>query len=220
DRLKLPVTYATRLAVVGTRPTRVLVMNASGGTAAIASSAVRVYSSASAIPAPTGARIVASAKRFIGLPYLWAGTSAYGFDCSGLTYTLFRRFGIGMPRDADRQALHGTPVAASALRPGDLVFFATNGGSGTIHHVAIYAGNGDIVESQNTGAAVRAAGLAPRTGEFTGARPARTRATPPAPGAGAVWGTSPFARRGQHQSEETPCRASTSPQRRRGRSPS
>ncbi|HYW29170.1 MAG TPA: NlpC/P60 family protein [Gaiellales bacterium] len=170
DRLKLPVTYATRLAVVGTRPTRVLVMNASGGTAAIASSAVRVYSSASAIPAPTGARIVASAKRFIGLPYLWAGTSAYGFDCSGLTYTLFRRFGIGMPRDADRQALHGTPVAASALRPGDLVFFATNGGSGTIHHVAIYAGNGDIVESPNTGAAVRVVALAPRMGEFTGAR--------------------------------------------------
>jgi cell wall-associated NlpC family hydrolase len=170
DQRTLPVTYATRLAVVGTRETRVLVMTASGGTAAIASSAVRVYSAVSAIPAPAGSRIVASAKRFIGLPYLWAGTSSYGFDCSGLTYTLFRRFGIGLPRDADRQALHGTPVAASALRPGDLVFFATNGGSGTIHHVAIYAGNGQIVESPNTGATVRVTALAPRMVEFAGAR--------------------------------------------------
>lgn len=170
DQRKLPVTYATRLAVVGTRASRVLVMTASGGTAAIASDTVRVYPSVAAIPTPTGSRIVASAKRFIGLPYLWAGTSAYGFDCSGFTYTLFRRFGIGMPRDADRQALHGTPVAASALRPGDLVFFATNGGTGTVHHVAIYAGNGDIIESPNTGAAVRVVALAPRMGEFAGAR--------------------------------------------------
>jgi cell wall-associated NlpC family hydrolase len=170
DQRTLPVTYATRLAVVGTRPTRVLVMTASGGTSAIASSAVRVYPSVSAIPAPTGSRIVASARRFTGLPYLWAGTSAYGFDCSGFTYTLFRRFGISIPRDADRQALHGTPVAASSLRPGDLVFFATNGGSGIIHHVAVYAGNGDIIESPNTGAAVRVVALAPRMGEFAGAR--------------------------------------------------
>ena len=170
DQRKLPVTYATRLAVVGTRPTRVLVMTPSGGTLAIASSAVHVYPSVSAIPPPIGARIVTAAKRFVGLPYLWAGTSAYGFDCSGLTYVVFRRFGIGLPRDADRQALHGTPVAASALQPGDLIFFATDGGTGTVHHVAIYAGDGRMIESPHTGAAVRLVSLAPRMGEFAGAR--------------------------------------------------
>ena len=170
DHRKLPVTYATRLAVVGTLPTRTLVMTPGGGTLAVASSAVRVYSSVPAIPDPTGTRVVAAAKRFLGLAYLWAGTSTYGFDCSGFTYTVFRRFGIELPRDADRQALHGTRVAASALRPGDLVFFATDGGAGTVHHVAIYAGDGTILEAPNTGAAVRLVQLAPRMGEFAGAR--------------------------------------------------
>ena len=168
DARRLPVTYATRLSVTGTRGDRKLVATPGGGTLAIAANAVRVYPSASAIPRPTGSQIVAAAKRFLGLPYLWAGTSSYGFDCSGFTYTVFRRFGIGLPRDADRQAVHGQAVARSALRAGDLVFFAAPGGP--VHHVAIYAGSGMIVEAPHTGAAVRVVSLSSRMAEYAGAR--------------------------------------------------
>lgn len=96
---------------------------------------------------------MATAKRFIGLPYLWAGTSGFGFDCSGFTYMIYRRFGIGTPRDADRQARHGTPVARSDLKLGDLVFFSDS--NGVVRHVGIYAGGGMMVESPRTGETVR-----------------------------------------------------------------
>jgi gamma-D-glutamyl-L-lysine dipeptidyl-peptidase len=170
DARKIQVTYATRLTVTGTSGTRTLIMTPGGTTLAIASSTVRVYPSATGIPTPTGKGVVAAARRFLGLPYLWAGTSAYGFDCSGFTYTVFRRFGIGLPRDADRQAMHGTHVALKELKPGDLLFFAGPHGTGTIHHVAIYAGSGQMLEAPHTGATVRLVALAGRMAEFATAR--------------------------------------------------
>jgi cell wall-associated NlpC family hydrolase len=78
---------------------------------------------------------------------------------------IYRRFGIGMPRDADRQALHGVPVARSNLKPGDLVFFADS--NGVVHHVGIYAGEGMMVESPRTGERVR---VAPLRRGYAGAR--------------------------------------------------
>ena len=162
---RIQVSFGTRLAVVGDSGSYLLVAKPSGGRIAVAKDAVEEYASVGAIPAPTGRRIVATAKRFLGLPYLWAGTSAFGFDCSGFTYMVYRRFGVGMPRDADRQALHGTLVARRDLRLGDLVFFA--GADGTIHHVGIYAGGGTMIESPRTGEAVRIAPLRPG---YAGAR--------------------------------------------------
>lgn len=159
---RMEVSFGTRLPIVGEAGSRLLVARTTRGTYAVAKDAVAEYSSLEAVPRPSGRRIVATAKRFLGLPYLWAGTSGFGFDCSGLTYTVFRRFGIGVPRDADRQALHGTPVARSDLRKGDLVFFGS-----PVHHVGIYAGAGTMIEAPETGKAVR---IAPLRLGYAGAR--------------------------------------------------
>jgi gamma-D-glutamyl-L-lysine dipeptidyl-peptidase len=153
---RMEVSFGTRLPIVGEAGSHLLVARTTGGAYAVAKDAVAEYSSLRAVPRPSGRRIVATAKSFLGLPYLWAGTSGFGFDCSGLTYSVFRRFGIGMPRDADRQALHGRPVARSELRKGDLVFFGS-----PVHHVGIYAGGGTMVEAPETGKAVRVAPLRP-----------------------------------------------------------
>ena len=70
--------------------------------------------------------------------------SGFGFDCSGLVHIVYRAHGITLPRDADRKALVGSAMAQSALQPGDLVFFARDG---AVHHVAIYAGDGQLIDS-------------------------------------------------------------------------
>jgi cell wall-associated NlpC family hydrolase len=123
-------------------------------------------------PAPTGAELVRSAQLFAGLPYLWAGTSSSGFDCSGLTSAVYGAHGIVLPRDADDQAAAGTPVEPARLEPGDLLFYAYDGGRGAIHHVSMYVGDGLMIQSPSTGKTVEtvpvdSAGFA---GEFWGAR--------------------------------------------------
>ena len=127
-----------------------------------------VATGAAALPA-TGAARVASAKQFLGLPYLWAGTSGFGFDCSGLTYLVLRVHGATIPRDAGPQSRAGRAVAVTVLRPGDLLFYAT---SGTVHHVTMYAGNGEMVHAPRTGQVVEVIPVATPSlaEEFTVAR--------------------------------------------------
>ena len=93
------------------------------------------------------AGIVSEAKQFLDLPYLWAGASSYGFDCSGFVMRLYQSQGITIPRDADDQALAGTAVDRDNLLPGDLVFFATLKGTGQIHHVGMYIGDGQMIHA-------------------------------------------------------------------------
>jgi cell wall-associated NlpC family hydrolase len=164
------VSFGTRLAVAGVTAAGVRVVTPNGGVRVVHAAAVRVYPRRSAIPAPTGARVVLVAERFVGLRYLWAGTSAWGFDCSGLTYAVYHRFGVRLPRDAQDQATAGRAVRAADLAPGDLVFFAGPGGTGAVHHVALYVGGGDIVESPNSAASVRIVPLSSEMGTFAGAR--------------------------------------------------
>jgi gamma-D-glutamyl-L-lysine dipeptidyl-peptidase len=114
---------------------------------------------------PSGASIVAQAKRFLGVRYLWGGLSAWGFDCSGLVWDVYRAHGMTIPRDADPQFRHGTPVATSALRPGDLLFYGTQS---YVHHVAIYAGGGRMIEAPDSAHRVRIVPV--RWPGFAGAR--------------------------------------------------
>ena len=100
----------------------------------------------------SAASVIAQAKRFLGVHYLWGGLSAWGYDCSGLIWAVYREHGRTIPRDADPQFHHGTPVARSALRPGDLLFF---GSPGYAEHDAIYVGNDRMLEAPDSAHRVR-----------------------------------------------------------------
>jgi cell wall-associated NlpC family hydrolase len=103
---------------------------------------------------PTPDNVERAAQLFMGVPYLWGGTSSKGFDCSGYTKTVLRMNGIDLPRDADQQGDAGTAVPIddqlSAVRKGDLLFFgskATADRPERITHVAIYVGNGEFLHA-------------------------------------------------------------------------
>ena len=99
--------------------------------------------------------IVARAQQFVGnLAYVWGGTSlSSGVDCSGFTYAIFREYGITLPRDSRSQAAGGTSISRGELQAGDLVFYANS--SGTINHVGLYIGGGQIVHAANRETCVR-----------------------------------------------------------------
>lgn len=103
---------------------------------------------------PSGETIIKEARRFIGLDYLWGGMSAYGFDCSGFVHTIYKRYGVTIPRDAGDQFKSGTAISKEGLKPGDLVFFAHEKGKGDLHHVGFYAGDGMLLHSPQTGSPI------------------------------------------------------------------
>jgi len=105
-------------------------------------------------------KLVATAEQFLGIPYKWGGESAEeGFDCSGLTMTVYRMNGLNLPRNSRQQFGRGRSVKKSELQPGDLVFFATRGGH-RITHVGIYMGHGRFIHAPKTGKTIRVASLA------------------------------------------------------------
>jgi hypothetical protein len=99
--------------------------------------------------------IVQTAEGYIGLPYRWGGSSPErGFDCSGLTMTVYRLNGLNLPRSSREQYRTGTSIKRSQLQRGDLVFFATSG-RGRVSHVGIYAGRGKFIHSPGRGKTIR-----------------------------------------------------------------
>lgn len=110
-------------------------------------------------PNPDAAQILKTARNFLGIPYLWGGTSIKGMDCSGFTKTSFFLNGIILPRDASQQALVGEKVdifendtvsiakSLRSLKPGDLLFFAGNRKTMRVSHTAIYIGNGEFIQA-------------------------------------------------------------------------
>ncbi len=98
----------------------------------------------------SGQGILNYAYQLLGTPYVWGGSSPRGFDCSGFTSYVFRHFGSSLPRTSRDQASVGKKVSYGDLQAGDLVFF----GSGSISHVGIYIGGGNMVHSPRPGKSV------------------------------------------------------------------
>jgi peptidoglycan DL-endopeptidase CwlO len=110
----------------------------------------------SAIPAPAPAKfggVVGLAMQYLGIPYVYGGSTPAGFDCSGFVMYVYAQVGVSLPHNAAAQYGYGTPVDISQLQPGDLVFF--NG----LGHNGIYIGGGQFIHSPHTGDVVKISSL-------------------------------------------------------------
>lgn len=94
-------------------------------------------------------RLIEYAKKFLGVRYVYGGTTPRGFDCSGFVKYVFSNFGIKLERVASDQSRQGRPVSWSELRPGDLLFFDTDGGHSNVSHVGIYLGGGKFIHASS-----------------------------------------------------------------------
>lgn len=93
-----------------------------------------------------GSQALAAAQGAVGAPYVWGATGPSSFDCSGLTSWAFSQAGVSLPRMSQDQAYAGAQVSKSELAPGDLVIYYDD-----LHHVGIYAGNGQIIHAPRPG---------------------------------------------------------------------
>ncbi len=107
--------------------------------------------SAPPVSSGSAAAAIAFAKAQIGDRYVWGAAGPDAWDCSGLTMAAWQRGGKALPHYSVGQYAASTPIAPGDLRPGDLVFWGTSSNPSSIHHVALYVGNGQIVHAPRTG---------------------------------------------------------------------
>lgn len=120
--------------------------------------------------AATGSAVVATARKYIGVPYVWGGTSPSGFDCSGFTQYVLKAHGVTIPRTTKQQYTVGKSVSKSDLKPGDLVFFQNTYTTG-ISHVGFYVGDGKFIHSSSSkGITITALSNSYWSGRYYGAR--------------------------------------------------
>ncbi|MFE2101079.1 NlpC/P60 family protein [Streptomyces sp. NPDC059468] len=136
----------------------------SGGSAAAAAGAGKsgAVATGTSGAGKTAAAVIKVAMKYLGVKYVWGGSTPKGFDCSGLIQWSFKQIGVSLPRVASQQQKAGKPVKLGQERAGDLLF---NGNPA--HHVVMCIGNGKIIEAPHTGSVVRIRSYKP--GEFTNA---------------------------------------------------
>lgn len=146
----MDISYTTILPVIKEDKDWLQVQTPAKGVKYLRQQDAKIIKNYAAIPKPTRQDIVESAKKFLGLPYLWAGTSGFGFDCSGIMHAVYKNHGILIPRDSSAQATKGMAVTKKDRQPGDLLFFAYNKGKGKVYHVGMYIGNGKMLHAPNS----------------------------------------------------------------------
>ncbi|MFC0597155.1 C40 family peptidase [Streptomyces palmae] len=114
------------------------------------SSSERVDLGSDAPTSNRAAAALAAAKTKIGAPYVWGATGPSSFDCSGLTSWAYAQANVQLDRTSQDQANNGTRIGRSELKPGDLVLFYSD-----LHHIGLYAGNGQVLHAPKPGANVR-----------------------------------------------------------------
>jgi cell wall-associated NlpC family hydrolase len=137
----------------------------SQATDVVGASAVSAEGISVAPPSRFGG-VVGIAMQYLGVPYVWGGSSPAGFDCSGFVMFVYAQMGVSLPHLAAAQFNYGTPVSSDQLEPGDLVFFDGLG------HVGIYIGGGQFIHAPHTGDVVKISSLGESwySSTFMGAR--------------------------------------------------
>lgn len=100
-------------------------------------------------------RVADVARKFLGTPYVWGGTSPSGFDCSGLVQYVYKQLGFDLPRISADQARSGKRIDLKDLKPGDLVGWDNSSRNYGADHIAIYIGDGKIIEAPRPGESVQ-----------------------------------------------------------------
>lgn len=120
----------------------------------------------------SGQAVIDIASKYLGVPYVYGGTTPSGFDCSGLVQYVYRELGYNLNRVAADQMNNGIAVSRDQLQPGDLIGFYSSAGGGYIGHIGIYAGNGMMIHAPRTGDVVKYASIESSyyTSRYAGAR--------------------------------------------------
>ena len=151
----ISVIGASKINVINTSAIRVISLNLIGSSPVAAADQVNASfpgtDAAGSSPGivPNADELIQFAKSLLGTPYVYAGMSPAGFDCSGFTSYVFGAFGIRLERVSSDQAKQGIEILKENLKPGDLVFFDTNGGHSVINHTGIFIGDGKFIHASS-----------------------------------------------------------------------
>lgn len=151
------LTIVANPVLASSQPQLTITLPAKASSAAKTYGAVPMFIPSSALAAVTatesngdlGAKVVAFAKQFVGTPYVAGGEDLEkGADCSGFVQSVYKHFGINLPRSSYRQSKVGQEVSVDELQPGDLLFFKT-ADYAPVTHVAMYIGDGKIIHASS-----------------------------------------------------------------------